>query len=220
MRIIKRMLLIFLIMIIIGFLLLLSVNSYVKFSVSKNMVSEEKVPDEYDIALVLGAGLKNGKPSPVLKDRLDTALDLYKNKVISKIIVSGDHGKKYYDEVNVMKNYLIENNVLSEDIFMDHAGFSTYDSIYRLRDVFEVKKVVIVTQKFHLYRSLYISKMLGVDAVGVSATKRHYAGEIKFELREILARDKDFVKTIFKPEPKYLGDTISVFESGDLTNDK
>lgn len=220
MRIIKRMLLIFLIMIIIGFLLLLSVNSYVKFSVSKNMVSEEKVPDEYDIALVLGAGLKNGKPSPVLKDRLDTALDLYKNKVISKIIVSGDHGKKYYDEVNVMKNYLIENNVLSEDIFMDHAGFSTYDSIYRLRDVFEVKKVVIVTQKFHLYRSLYISKMLGVDAVGVSATKRHYAGEIKFELREILARDKDFVKTIFKPKPKYLGDTISVFESGDLTNDK
>lgn len=220
MRIIKRILLIFLIMIIIGFLLLLSVNSYVKFSVSKNMVSEEKVPNEYDIALVLGAGLKNGKPSPVLKDRLDTALDLYKNKVISKIIVSGDHGKKYYDEVNVMKNYLIENNVLSEDIFMDHAGFSTYDSIYRLRDVFEVKKVVIVTQEFHLYRSLYISKMLGVDAVGVSATKRHYTGEIKFELREILARDKDFVKTIFKPEPKYLGDTISVFESGDLTNDK
>ena len=219
MRIIKRMLLIFLIMIIIGFLLLLSVNSYVKFSVSKNMVSEEKVPDEYDIALVLGAGLKNGKPSPVLKDRLDTALDLYKNKVISKIIVSGDHGKKYYDEVNVMKNYLIENNVLSEDIFMDHAGFSTYDSIYRAKEIFQTEKVIIVTQEFHLYRSLYIASKLNLEAKGVSATLRHYTGETTFELREVLARDKDFIKTIFKPEPKYLGDTIPVFGDGNVTND-
>ena len=208
------------ILIFIGILIMLGINEYIKYSVKDKIITEKDITEDYNVALVLGAGLKNGKPSPVLKDRLDTALMLYKNNKVSKIIVSGDHGNKNYDEVNVMKNYLKNEGVLSEDIFMDHAGFSTYDSIYRLREIFNVKKVIIVTQKYHLYRSLYIAKKLEIDAEGISATKRHYAGELKFVLREVIARDKDFVKTIFKPKSKYLGDAISVFGNGDITNDK
>lgn len=208
------------ILIFIGILIILGINEYIKISTKDKIITEKDITEDYNVALVLGAGLKNGKPSPVLKDRLDTALMLYKNNKVSKIIVSGDHGNKNYDEVNVMKNYLKNEGVLSEDIFMDHAGFSTYDSIYRLREIFNVKKVIIVTQKYHLYRSLYIAKKLEIDAEGISATKRHYAGELKFVLREVIARDKDFVKTIFKPKSKYLGDAISVFGNGDITNDK
>lgn len=208
------------ILIFIGILIILGINEYIKISTKDKIITEKDIAEDFNVALVLGAGLKNGKPSPVLKDRLDTALMLYKNNKVSKIIVSGDHGNKNYDEVNVMKNYLKNEGVLSEDIFMDHAGFSTYDSIYRLREIFNVKKVIIVTQKYHLYRSLYIAKKLEIDAEGISATKRHYAGELKFVLREVIARDKDFVKTIFKPKSKYLGDAISVFGNGDITNDK
>ena len=218
-KIIKRIILIIDILVVVGIIIVLGINFFVKNSVKDKIVDENSLDKNYDAILVLGAGLKNGKPSPVLKDRLDMAYKLYEDGYSEKIIVSGDHGKKYYDEVNVMKNYLLDKGVDSNNIFMDHAGFSTYDSVYRAKEIFLANKIIIVTQQFHLYRSLYIAKQLKLDAVGVSATLRDYSGSVKFEIREILARDKDFVKSIFKPEPKYLGDTISVFGDGNATND-
>lgn len=218
-KVLKRVLITILILIIIGLLIIFSINFYVKSSTKQNIVSINNLNKEYDAILVLGAGLRNGKPSPVLKDRLDTAYEVYKSGASNKIIVSGDHGTKTYDEVNVMKDYLINKGVPSENIFMDHAGFSTYDSIYRSKEIFQTKKIIIVTQEFHLYRSLYIASKLNLEAKGVSATLRHYTGEKTFELREILARDKDFIKTIFKPKSKYLGDAIPVFGDGNVTND-
>ena len=218
-KIIKRIILIIDILVVVGIIIVLGINLFVKNSVKDKIVDENSLDKNYDAILVLGAGLKNGKPSPVLKDRLDMAYKLYEDGYSEKIIVSGDHGKKYYDEVNVMKNYLLDKGVDSNNIFMDHAGFSTYDSVYRAKEIFLANKIIIVTQQFHLYRSLYIAKQLKLDAVGVSATLRDYSGSVKFEIREILARDKDFVKSIFKPEPKYLGDTISVFGDGNATND-
>ena len=218
-KIIKRIILIIDILVVVGIIIVLGINLFVKNSVKDKIVDENSLDKNYDAILVLGAGLRNGKPSPVLKDRLDMAYKLYEDGYSKKIIVSGDHGKKYYDEVNVMKNYLLDKGVDSNNIFMDHAGFSTYDSVYRAKEIFLANKIIIVTQQFHLYRSLYIAKQLKLDAVGVSATLRDYSGSVKFEIREILARDKDFVKSIFKPEPKYLGDTISVFSDGNATND-
>ena len=215
----KRILISLLTMLIIGLIIIFGINLYVKSSTKQSIMSINDLNKDYDAILVLGAGLRNGKPSPVLKDRLDTAYEVYENGASNKIIVSGDHGTKTYDEVNVMKDYLTNKGVPSEDIFMDHAGFSTYDSIYRAKEIFQTEKVIIVTQEFHLYRSLYISSKLNLEAKGVSATLRHYTGETTFELREVLARDKDFIKTIFKPEPKYLGDTIPVFGDGNVTND-
>ena len=119
-----------------------------------------------------------------------------------------------------MKEDAIKQWDRSEDIFMDHAGFSTYESMYRAKDVFEANKVVIVTQKYHLYRALYIAKQLGIEAYGVNSDPRKYVGATYREAREIIARDKDFIKCIFKPQPKYLGETIPVNGDGNITNDK
>lgn len=219
MKKIIRYIIIILIMII---LIILGINFYVKSSTKKQIIKNNDYSElqDVDCIIVLGAGIWGDKPSPMLEDRLLEAISLYENNVSSKIIMSGDHGKKDYDEVNIMKNFAIEKGVSSEDIFMDHAGFSSYESIYRAKEVFEAKKVVIVTQEYHLYRSLYIANKLGLEAYGVSSDPREYAGQTTRELREILARDKDFIKCIFKPKPTYLGDTIPVSGNGNVTNDK
>ena len=192
-----------------------------KISTNKQIIKENDYTElsDVDCIIILGAGIWGDKPSPMLEDRLLEGIKLYQNSVSDKIIMSGDHGRKEYDEVNIMKNYAIEKGIPSENIFMDHAGFSTYESIYRAKDIFEAKKVVIVTQEYHLYRALYIANQLGLEAYGVGADPRQYVGATFREIREILARDKDFIKCIFKPEPTYLGDTIPVSGNGDITND-
>ena len=207
--------------IIIIAVIVININLYVKISTNKKILKEEdyKKISDIDCIIVLGAGIWNNKPSPMLEDRLLEGINLYKNNVSNKIIMSGDHGRAEYDEVNTMKNYAIEKGVKSEDIFMDHAGFSTYESIYRAKEIFKAKKVVIVTQKYHLYRALYIAKQLDLEAYGVGADPRQYVGATYREIREILARDKDFIKCIFKPNPTYLGEKIPGSGTGDATND-
>ena len=207
--------------IIIIAVIVININLYVKISTNKKILKEEdyKKLSDIDCIIVLGAGIWNNKPSPMLEDRLLEGINLYKNNVSNKIIMSGDHGRAEYDEVNTMKNYAIEKGVKSEDIFMDHAGFSTYESIYRAKEIFKAKKVVIVTQKYHLYRALYIAKQLDLEAYGVGADPRQYVGATYREIREILARDKDFIKCIIKPNPTYLGETIPVSGNGNATND-
>ena len=171
-----------------------------------------------DCVLILGAGVRNGSPTPMLRDRLITGISLYKSGAAPKIIMSGDHGREDYDEVNVMKSYAVENGVPDGDVFMDHAGYTTYDSVYRAKAVFEADNIIIVTQKYHLYRALYIAERLGVNAVGVSADLDDYSGQLKRDLREIAARDKDFFSCLFKPEPKYLGEKIPVSGDGNITD--
>ena len=217
----KKLLKYGIIVIIIIAIVVLGINLYVRISTNKQIIKENDYTQlsDVDCIIILGAGIWGDKPSPMLEDRLLEGIKLYQNSVSDKIIMSGDHGRKEYDEVNIMKNYAIEKGIPSENIFMDHAGFSTYESIYRAKDIFEAKKVVIVTQEYHLYRALYIANQLGLEAYGVGADPRQYAGATYREIREILARDKDFIKCIFKPEPTYLGDTIPVSGNGDITND-
>ena len=200
----------------------LGINLFVKLSTKKQIIKENEYSNlsDVDCIIILGAGIWGDKPSPMLEDRLQEGIKLYQNNVSDKIIMSGDHGKKEYDEVNIMKNYVIERGIPSEDIFMDHAGFSTYESIYRAKKIFQAKKIVIVTQKYHLYRALYIANRLGIEAYGVGSDPRQYVGATNREIREILARNKDFIKCIFKPKPTYLGDTIPVSGNGDVTNDR
>lgn len=210
------------IILVIIMLLFLLINLFVRLSTNKQILKREQYSklENVDCILVLGAGIWNNSPSPMLEDRLLKAIELYNEGVSSKIIMSGDHGRVDYDEVNTMKNYAIEKGIPSENIFMDHAGFSSYESIYRASKIFEAKKIIIVTQNYHLYRSLYIANSLGIEAYGVGADPRQYGGAMYRELREILARDKDFIKCIFKPEPTYLGETIPVSGNGNITNDK
>lgn len=216
-KIIKYTIFIILISVVITIL----VNIYIIFTTKSKIKDIDKINEkDIDCIIVLGAGIRGNGPSPMLEDRLLTSIKLYNKNLSNKIIVSGDHGRVNYDEVNVMKNYLIEKNIPSEHIFMDHAGFSTYDSIYRAKEIFKVKKAIIVTQEYHLYRALYIAKKLDIEAYGISATNRIYGNQIKRDIRELAARIKDFIKCMFKPKPKYLGDEIPVNGNGNITNDK
>lgn len=172
-----------------------------------------------DCILVLGAGVReDGQPSNMLEDRLKTAVQLYKNGAAPKILMSGDHGREEYDEVGCMKAYALNCGVPEDDIFLDHAGFSTYESIYRVREIFGAEKIIVVTQKYHLYRALYIADSFGIDAVGASADLRTYIGQSLRETRELAARVKDFIYTLFKPEPTYLGEKVSLTGSGKVTD--
>lgn len=218
----KRIMISMIVIILVILVALLGINFFVVEKTKSRIISEEQAKEleDVDCILVLGAGIWGENPSPMLEDRLLQGIELYKNGVSHKIIMSGDHGKENYDEVNVMKRFAIERGVKSEDIFMDHAGFSTYDSMYRAKDIFEAKKIIIVTQKYHIYRALYVAEQLGLEAYGVNSDPRTYAGQTMRDLREVLARDKDWFKCIIKPEPTYLGDTIPVSGNGDVTNDK
>jgi len=174
-----------------------------------------------DCILALGARvMPSGAPSHMLEDRCRRAVALWKDGAAPVILMSGDHGQVEYDEVTAMKQYAVDQGVPSPAVFMDHAGFSTYDSMYRARDVFQAKKIIIVTQRYHLFRALYIARQLGLEAYGVSCDYRAYATQTQNSLRELLARCKDFLFCIFKPSPKYLGYPIPLTLDGDLTNDK
>lgn len=197
------------------------VNTYMVDEASTRVYSRGNLPEtgEYDCILILGCGVKSdGTPSAMLSDRLDEGIALYKQGSAPKLIMSGDHGRKDYDEVNVMKKYAEEQGIPSEDIFTDHAGFSTYDSIYRAKAVFEADNIIVVTQKYHIYRALYTAKAFEIGAVGVNSDPRSYRGHQYNELREMVARAKDFVKCKIKPNPKYLGEVIPVSGDGNATN--
>lgn len=200
----------------------LGINAHVVHSTQAQLLTPEDAAllDDVDCIIVLGCKVKsNGEPSAMLEDRLRRGVELFDAGAAPKLLMSGDHGTMTYNEVQSMKQYAMDCNIASSDIFMDHAGFSTYESIYRALDIFQAKKVIIVSQEYHLYRALYIANALGIEAYGVHADYRNYAGQSGYNLREILARNKDFLTSIFKPEPTYRGEAIPIWGNGDLTND-
>ena len=208
---------------LLGASALLLANGYVKRSTADQILTPEQAAalEGVDCIVVLGCLVKaDGTPSDMLYDRISVGVTLYQNGTSPKLLMSGDHGQKEYDEVNTMKTCAIDAGVPSEDIFMDHAGFSTYESVYRAKEIFGAKKIVIVTQEYHLHRALYIANALGIEAYGVSADLRGYSGQTKRDVREILARIKDMGYSLFKPAPTYLGEPISLDGSGDVTNDQ
>lgn len=221
-KVLKTAIFICLLVGIIGVIGIFGINAYVKRTVSYKINSVEEVAglEQIDCILVLGCQVKeNGTPSLMLRDRLNKGVELYYADVAPKLLMSGDHGSRQYDEVGTMKQYAVDSGIASEDIFMDHAGFSTYESLCRAKEVFGAKRIVIVTQEYHLYRALYIAEGLGLEAYGVAADGQTYAGQSMRDFREILARVKDFGTTMLKPEPTYLGEVISISGNGDLTND-
>lgn len=205
-----------------GGVLMLGVNGYVVLS-TKNQIllsSEAAELPDVDCILVLGCRVyEDGTPSHMLEDRLRRSVELYRAGAAPKLLMSGDHGQREYDEVGAMKQYALAEGVSSQDVFMDHAGFSTYESLYRAKEIFGVEKVIIVTQEYHLHRALQIARALGLEAYGVSADYRSYTGQLMRDIREIMARNKDVLSTIFLPKPTYLGEKIPISGDGDVTND-
>lgn len=222
----KSLFIIGILIFLITSLIVMGIDSHVRKS-SKNYIHDiDKISDvikneSMDAVIILGAYVfPNGNPSTMLKDRLDTGIELYKMGLVNKIIVTGDHGQTDYDEVNAMRDYLVSKQIELEDVFMDHAGFNTYDSMFRARDVFLVDTAIIVTQEYHLMRAVYIARRLGLKAFGVNADKRLYANYRYYNMREIAARFKDFVQVnILSTKPKFLGEAIPVSGDGRLTED-
>ena len=210
---IKRFLIVLLIL-LIGFF---AMSFYVVFSGSSEIIDTPE-KDSYDCILVLGCGVyADGTPTPMLRDRLDKGVELYKAGYAPKLLLSGDNGQVEYNEVEAMKNYVLSLNVPEEDIFLDHAGFSTYESMFRAGAIFDANDVLVVTQKYHEFRALHIGKALGMNVKGISASEISYAGASLREAREVVARAKDFIKCIYKPDPTYLGDKIDLKGDGRVT---
>lgn len=207
---------------ILGCIAVFGLSAYIKQHTAARILSETEAGAQgADCILILGCGVReDGTPSLMLQDRLDAGIALYEEGAAEKLLMSGDHGRKEYDEVNTMKDYAMERGVPSADIFMDHAGFSTYDSMYRARDIFCAQKVLVVSQPYHLPRALYVAEKLGLEAYGVAAAEVRYGGQTYRELREAVARAKDFCTAWIQPQPKFLGEAIPVSGDGNLTNDK
>jgi len=202
---------------VIGVGIIFVVNWYILKSTKGQIFYEQDKLPEKQTALLLGARVySDGRLSHVMQDRAETAIEIYKLGKVRKILISGDHGTSEYDEVNTIKDYLLRKGVKSEDVFTDHAGFDTYDSIYRARDIFEVDSMVIVTQKFHLPRAVYIANSLGVESVGIVADKRIYIDKERSAIRESIARIKASLNVIFNAQSKFLGDSIPIV--GDSEN--
>lgn len=153
--------------------------------------------------VVLGAGVRGDAPSDVLRDRLETALALFRAGRAPKLLLTGDHGRVDYDEVGTMKRWLSQHGVPDGAMVLDHAGFDTYSSIVRAHDVFGVDRAIVVTQQFHLPRALWIARSVGIDAEGVAADRREYVGATWFQLREVLSRTKAWLDVAVGRKPRF-----------------
>jgi len=173
------------------------------------------------VAIVFGAKAWSSGPSSVLKDRLDAGIRLYRLGTVKKLLLSGDHGRHEYGEVNTMRRYALERGVEDVDIFLDHAGFRTYDTLYRARDVFGLRSAVLVTSEFHLPRALYTGKRLGLDVVGLVSDARTYRSWLWNDCREFLARTLAWVQVnVTRPMPRHLGPAIDITGDGRATHDE
>lgn len=169
----------------------------------------EHVPTCYT-GIIFGAGIRNGKPSKYLKDRLDAGIRLYKTGTVQRLLLSGDNGSRNYDELKVMRDYCLSKNIRVDDIFLDFAGFDTYSTLYRAKEVFKVDRAVLISQNYHLDRAIYIGRSLGVDSFGYVADEGHYAGYRRNYLREVLATVNAFMEVNLNRKPKFLGEPVDI----------
>lgn len=222
MKLIKRLLIIGISLGILGFTVYLGINIWMHTSTKNYVIDADDESIKADTIMVLGAYVySDGRLSDMLEDRMIYGLKAYENNMADTLLLSGDHGQKSYDEVNSMRIYAEENGVPSSQVFMDHAGFSTYESMVRAKEIFDVKRMVIVTQRYHLTRAVYIARQLGIEAYGIASDRYIYPKMPYYKLRESVARVKDFMYVnIIKPDPTYLGDTIPISGDGKLTHDQ
>ncbi len=186
------------------------INCTVMITTAPYIRRADKTEYDYDCIIIPGSTVYANQPKPILKDRLDCGIELYKKGVSNTLLLTGDASDNYYDEVKVMKAYAIENGVPKECIICDENGFSTYASIYNAKSVFGIRSAIIVTQKYHISRSLFIAKKLRIDAYGVTCGSKgtHYEYVLYRHSREFLARVKDFVLAVLQPKPSEIPDFL------------
>lgn len=209
------------IVLLAGFAVFLACQAAV-YSAAFGRISDASDAPPMPVAIVLGASvLPSGKPSDILADRLTVAADLYERGVVERVLVSGDNGgRDGYDEVNAMRRYLLDVGVAPEHLFLDHAGFDTYDSLYRASRVFGVTDALIVTQRYHLPRALFVARSVDIRAVGVASDLQPYVKQTWFSFRESLARVKAVLDVITGAEPEFLGERVDMGGDGRETWDQ
>jgi SanA protein len=175
-----------------------------------------------EVAIVLGARVwVDGTPMDMLGDRLETGVRLYEQGKVDKILLSGEHYKVPYNQVDVMLKYVLERGVPERDVFTDNAGLTTYDTMYRAREVFQVESALIVTQDFHLSRAVYTARQMGLEAIGVVADLMTYRDEAPNAAREILARVNAILELHFThPAPAELGPPLPITGDGRESRDR
>ncbi len=201
-----------------GVLLPLGVSFHVWLSAQDEIHPAAKV-EAAPVALVFGAGLSGAdRPSPVLRERLDAAMALYRAGKVGKLLMSGDNRERFHDETKAMRRYAIDRGLPSVDVVGDYAGFSTYESLYRAREIFGAERLILVTQRYHLPRALYLARALGLSAVGVAADEKREVG-FGVEPREVLARLAAVYDGWRLPKPRILGPSESALVEGASVQD-
>jgi vancomycin permeability regulator SanA len=188
-----------------GLLLLAGASSYVELRYRGRIVAPAEAPDA-PVALVFGAGLSRTEPSPVLAERLDMAVALHRQGKVGKILVSGDNSDRYHVETTAMRRYVVEQGIPPDDVLSDELGLSTYDTCMRAREVFKLQRALLVTQRFHLSRALFIANSIGLDAYGVAADPGARPRSSPYLVRELLSRPLALGMVLVRPRPAGSGE--------------
>ena len=203
MRWVYRILLALIAVGLVGVLSIYLINNHIQSQTAdKIQTSITEIPTENPprIAIVLGAGVwANGEPSEVLYDRIVTAVELYRASRVKKILMSGDNPTENYDEPTAMKATAVKLGVPAADVVLDFAGRRTYDTCFRAKEIFAVKKAIVVTQEFHQPRTIYLCNNLGVDTIGITANRRRYVSEDSWAFREFFSTASAWFEINFLP---------------------
>ena len=195
--------------ILLGIAILL-VNFYIKSITEQSIFLSEKNIPATKVGIIFGAGINGDKPSKYLKDRLDTGIRLYNTNKIQKILLSGDNGRDEHDELTVMKNYCYQHGVDTTKIYIDYAGFDSYSTLYRAKTIFNINNAILISQKYHLNRAIYIGNQVGINSIGYSANKGQYRMYRYVSFREYFSRFKAFIDVLRNRKPKFSGTQIPI----------
>lgn len=195
----------------------LGINYHVKHYANKKCYKNLVNIPACKVGIVLGAGVRNGNPSTYLADRLDAAIELYRSGKVQKLLLTGDNGSVRYDEVTVMKHYCADRGVDTTKIYLDYAGFDTYSSLYRAKQIFKVDTAIIVSQNYHLDRAVYLGNKLGVYCYGFAADNGSYNHYRQNVIREYVAVIKSYFERLVRRKPKFLGETVDIAGESNYT---
>jgi SanA protein len=191
-------------------ILVLGVNLFVKYNVRNVLFKNaEKVP-ACKVGIVFGAGVHGNIPSNYLRDRLDASIELYKNKKVQKLLLSGDNGRDAYNEIIVMKTYCVQNGVDSAHIYLDYAGFDTYSTLFRAKHIFNIQEAILISQKYHLARAVFIGQNLGIKSIGFVAKQGNYSKIRRYTIREYAATVKSVFDVFTHRTPQFLGEKVDI----------
>lgn len=219
MKKIKRFVLVVVALCVVALVVVVITNSNVRAKTDSVIFTELKDVPRTKVAIIFGAGINGDQPSRYLKDRLDAGISLYKNHKVDKILLSGDNGRDEYDELSVMKLYCQKNGIDTAKIYIDYAGFDSYSTMYRAKYIFNVDTAILVSQKYHLNRCVYLGDKLGIKSFGYSADRGAYPGYKYYAFREKLSVAKAVLDVMRNRKPKYLGKQVDVNGKSNYTKE-